>query len=96
MAENRPLTTVTDEKRVMCSSAKILQSSNEPLLTYLLTYLLHGAVLLEKLPDLQLVKKFPAFHGTRRFITTTRCVVTQKGAVLSCLAAEALNYSRAL
>ena len=35
-----------------------------------LTYLLHGAVLLEKLTGLQLVKKFPAFHGTRRFITT--------------------------
>ena len=27
-------------------------------------------VLLEKLTGLQLVKKFPAFHGTRRFITT--------------------------
>jgi hypothetical protein len=26
-------------------------------------------VLLEQLTDLQLVKKFPAFHGTRRFIT---------------------------
>jgi len=26
-------------------------------------------VLLEKLPGLQLVKKFPAFYGTRRFIT---------------------------
>ena len=42
------------------------------LLTYLLSYL-RGTprcrVLLEKLTDLQLVKKFPAFHGTRRFIT---------------------------
>ena len=27
-------------------------------------------VLLEKLTSLQLVKKFPTFHGTRRFITT--------------------------
>ena len=27
-------------------------------------------VLLEKLTGLQLVKKFPTFHGTRRFITT--------------------------
>ena len=34
-----------------------------------LTYLLHGAVLLEKLTGLQLVKKFPAFYGTQRFIT---------------------------
>ena len=41
------------------------------LLTYLLTYLLAlwCRVLLEKLTGLQLVKKFPAFHGTRRFIT---------------------------
>jgi len=34
-----------------------------------LIYFLHGAVLLQKLIGLQLVKKFPAFHGTRRFIT---------------------------
>jgi len=35
-------------------------------LTYLLTYLLTPwcRVLLEKLTGLQLVKKFPAFHGT--------------------------------
>ena len=39
--------------------------------TYLLTYLLTPwcRVLLEKLTGLQLVKKFPAIHGTRRFIT---------------------------
>ena len=39
--------------------------------TYLLTYLLTPwcRVLLEKLAGLQLVKKFPAFYGTRRFIT---------------------------
>ena len=39
--------------------------------TYLLTYLLNpgSRVLLEKLTGLQLVKKFPAFYGTRRFIT---------------------------
>ena len=38
---------------------------------FLLTYLLTPwcRVLLEKLTDLQLVKKFPAFYGTRRFIT---------------------------
>ena len=38
--------------------------------TYLLTYLLTPwcGVLLEKLTGLQLVKKLPAFHGTRRFI----------------------------
>ena len=31
-------------------------------------------VLLEKLTGLQLVKKFPAFHGTRRFITALTSV----------------------
>ena len=40
-------------------------------ISYLLTYLLPPwyRVLLEKLTGLQLVKKFTAFHGTRRFIT---------------------------
>ena len=39
--------------------------------TYLLTYSLTpwSRVLLEKLTGLQLVKKFPAFYGTRRFTT---------------------------
>jgi len=39
--------------------------------TYLLTYLLTQwcRVLLEKLTGFQLVKKFPAFYGNRRFIT---------------------------
>ena len=55
------------------------------LLTYLLTYLptyLHtyllsyfltpwSRVLVEKLTRFQLVKKFPAFYRTRRFITTS-------------------------
>jgi len=35
----------------------------------LFTHSLHGAVLLEKLIGSQLVKKFPAFYGTRRPIT---------------------------
>ena len=45
------------------------------LITYLLTYLLtqsltpYSTVLLEKLTGSHLVKKFPAFYGTRRFIT---------------------------
>jgi hypothetical protein len=41
------------------------------LFTYLLTYLLTpcSTVLLEKLTGSQLVKKFPAFYGHRRFIT---------------------------
>ena len=46
------------------------------ILTYLLTYLLTPwyRVLLEKLTASQLIKKFPAFHGTRRFITALRSV----------------------
>jgi len=40
------------------------------LLTYLFTYLLTPwSRVLENLTGLQLVKKFPAFYGTRRFIT---------------------------
>ena len=42
------------------------------ILTYLLTPWCR--VLLEKLTGLQLVKKFPAFHGTRRFITALTSV----------------------
>ena len=40
------------------------------LLTYLLTYSLtpYSTVLLEKLTRFQLVKKFPTFYGTRRFL----------------------------
>jgi len=41
-------------------------------LTYLLTPWCR--VLLEKLTGLQLVKKFPALHGTRRFITAPTSV----------------------
>ena len=35
-----------------------------------ITMILHGRVLLKKLTGSQLVQKFPAFYGTRRFITT--------------------------
>jgi len=44
-----------------------MQSNHPYLLTYLLTP--WSRVLLEKLTGLQVVKKFPAFYGTRRFIT---------------------------
>ena len=46
------------------------------LLHYLLTYLLTPwcRVLLEKLTGLQPVKKFPAFHGNRKFITALTSV----------------------
>jgi len=48
----------------------------EQILTYLLTYLLTAwcRVLLEKLTGLQLFRKFPAFHGTRSFITALTSV----------------------
>jgi hypothetical protein len=44
---------------------------NTDLLTYLLAYLLtpRRKVFIEKLTGCQLVKKFPSFYGTRRFIT---------------------------
>ena len=43
---------------------------------WILTYLLTSwcRVLLDMLTGLQLVKKFPAFHGTRRFITALTSV----------------------
>ena len=46
------------------------------MITYLLTYLLTPGcrVLLEKLTGFQLVKKLPAFHGTRRFISALTSV----------------------
>ena len=49
----------------------IILKTLDNFLPYLLTYLLAllSRVLLEKLTGLQLVKKFPAFYGTRRFIT---------------------------
>ena len=44
---------------------------NQRLIADTCTYLLTpwSRVLLEKLASLQLVKKFPAFYGTRRFLT---------------------------
>jgi len=55
---------------------KILGWVLNSLLTYLLTYLLTPwcRVLPEQLTGLQLVKKFPAFQGTRRFITALTSV----------------------
>ena len=48
-------------------------SSQKTIITYLLTPWCR--VLLEKLTGLQLVKKFPAFHATRRFITALTSVL---------------------
>ena len=57
------------------------------LTTYPLTYLLTPwcRVLLEKLTGLQLVKKFPAFYGTRRFITALTSVRHLSPEEASCL-----------
>ena len=49
----------------------VCKNNNRPP-TYLLTPWCR--VLLEKLTGVQLVKKFPAFHGTRRFITALTSV----------------------
>jgi len=55
---------------------KYVETLHTYLLNCVLTYLLTPwcRVLLGKLPGLQLVKKFPAFHGTRRFITALTSV----------------------
>ena len=54
----------------------ILRATDTYFLTYLHTYILTPwfRVPLEKLTGLQLVKKFPAFHGIRRFITALTSV----------------------
>ena len=59
------------------------------LLIDLLTYLLTpwSRVLLEKLTGSQLVKKFPAFYGNRRFITAHTSV---RHLSLSCARVELL------
>ena len=50
----------------------VFNTQTEEKQTYLLTPWCR--VLLEKLTGLQLVEKFPAFHGTRRFITALTSV----------------------
>jgi hypothetical protein len=52
-------------------------------LIYLLTP--WSSVLLDKLTGLQLVKKFPSFYGTRRFITAFTSRNTRRRKIL-CLA----------
>jgi len=54
------------ERTVFLSVVSISDFST---LSYLL-YLLHGSFLLEKLTCSELITKFPAFYGTRRFITS--------------------------
>ena len=61
---------------VRCSAFPCFTGLLCPFIQYLLTYLIRPwcRVLIEKLTGLQLVKKFPAFHGTRRFITALTSV----------------------
>ena len=56
----------------LCSSCTSQLQIFVSVLTYLLTTWCR--VILEKLTGLQLVKKFLAFHGTRRFITALTSV----------------------
>ena len=58
------------------SSMTIIRNRYAATSPNLYTYLLTAwwRVLLEKLTGLQPVKKFPAFHGTRRFITALTSV----------------------
>jgi hypothetical protein len=61
-----------DSRRITAPEIKYTRRTAKYIWTdYIRTYLLTpcSRVLLEKLTGLQLVKKFPAFYGTRRFIT---------------------------
>ena len=64
----------TEERREFLLMLPVIYSyfSSSGYVTYLLTPWCR--VLLEKLTGLQLVKKFPTFHGTRRFITALTSV----------------------
>jgi len=55
---------------------EVVRSSEKMIIFSQTTYLLTPCcrVLLEKLTGLHLVKKFPAFHGSRRFITALTSV----------------------
>ena len=70
-----------DSRRVPAGTMKT--EYTEQNIFYVTSYNIHSycylltpwcRVLLEKLTGLQLVKKFPAFHGTRRFITALTSV----------------------
>ena len=65
---------VETSHRVTAVEAKLL--TPVIIITIIITSLLTPwcRVLLEKLTSLQLIKKFPAFHGTRRFITALTSV----------------------
>ena len=60
---------VQNTRRTTAVTASCTHSFNVLLITYLLTYLLHGAESFLRSSGSQLVKKFPVFYWTRRFIT---------------------------
>ena len=64
---NSDKTLRTEQTICDISDDRILHSDRYENLTYLLTP--YSTVLLQKLTGSQLVKKFPAFYGTQRFIT---------------------------
>jgi len=67
---------LTTNKKIFLYIASV-QLETFSTITDIISYLLTpwcSRVLLEKLTGLQLVKKFPAFHGTRRFITALTSV----------------------
>jgi hypothetical protein len=73
--EKKPFPHFSYELIQICVGHIVAQECCYPLLTYFLTYLLitylltpRGRVFLEQLTGSQLVKKFPAFYGSRRFI----------------------------
>ena len=66
-----PLFLMNGTGHIDCSSCRYYTSSPDWFMRLLIPWC---RVLLEKLTGLQLVKKFPAFHGTRRFITALTSV----------------------
>jgi len=62
---------LTANSRWKCDAERVCEWYNSLPRCSVVAYLLHprNRVLLEKLTGSQLIKKFPAFYGTRRFIT---------------------------
>ena len=61
-------------KAVTCITLRAIEVIVSKYILYIYLLTAWCRVLLEKLTGLQLVKKFPAFHGTRRFITALTSV----------------------
>jgi hypothetical protein len=60
---------IINRKALMLEADWLCTNTNGRSQFYLLTCLFHGAEFLRNSLVLQLVKKFPAFYGTRKFIT---------------------------